>query len=133
MTRPAEKSESDQLAEATALLKEIRACGAQLHRQGDRLRFSGPKTVAEAIDVERLKRLKPAILHLLQNENAPRAKSLTNGKVRHPLGVVQARMWGHGEIESETLLYNLPAAWWLNGPLDGDRFQQAFAAVVAPA
>src|SRR3546814_11847140 len=39
-------------------------------------------------------------------------------------------MWLHSQMEPDTVLYNLPAAWRLSGPLDPVAFSSAFDAVV---
>ncbi|HKE48128.1 MAG TPA: amino acid adenylation domain-containing protein [Rhodanobacteraceae bacterium] len=111
------------------LIRTLSSLGVTLGVDGPTLRVSAPKGVIDAALAARITAAKPAILARLSAQSpairrVPRDRAL-------PLGFVQQRMWVHNQLEPDTVLYNLPAAWRLNGPLDYDALDRAFNAVIA--
>lgn len=114
-------------------IAELNRLGVVLTADGDRLRVCAPKNVVDAALAERIGNLKPMLLQHLRMQIDAESMPITP-VVRDrplPLGPVQQRMWLHSQMEPETVLYNLPAAWRLSGALDPVAFSRAFDAVVA--
>ncbi len=115
------------------LVEDLRAHGVALRVHKGVLHVSAPKGVIDAGLAARIRDGKPEILRYLDERNAAQSTDIARieRSARLPLGFVQQRMWLHGLLEPDTVLYNLPAAWRLHGPMDVEAFSQAFAAVVA--
>lgn len=111
---------------------ELERLGVVLTADGDRLRVSAPKDVVDSTLAQRIGVLKPMLLqHLRALADADSLPITVVARDRpQPLGSVQQRMWLHNQMEPDTVLYNLPAAWRLSGPLDSAVFSSAFDAVV---
>jgi len=101
------------------LLRELEALGVELRKDGGRLVCNAPKGALTPELAERIREHKPDLLSHLSTRTragdsilrAPRSRPL-------PLGFVQQRMWLHNLMQPDTVLYSLPAAWRLLGPLD---------------
>ena len=48
-----------------------------------------------------------------------------------PLSFAQQRLWFLDQWDGGSALYNIPAGWWLQGPLDVERLQGALTQLVA--
>jgi amino acid adenylation domain-containing protein len=112
------------------LIAQLRRRGAVLYADDGVLRVSTPKGAIDSALAAEIRLRKPELLALLDAERddgiapVPRDSAL-------PLGFVQQRMWVHAQLEPDTVLYNLPAAWRLRGALDVPALQRALQAVVA--
>lgn len=113
-------------------IAELNRLGVILAADGDRLRISAPKGVVDSTLAERIGSLKPMLLQhlraLIDTESMPISAISRDRPLS--LGSVQQRMWLHNQMEPDTVLYNLPAAWRVSGPLDPVAFSSAFDAVV---
>jgi amino acid adenylation domain-containing protein len=112
---------------AAELVARCEAKGARFSVEGERIDVIGAGSLDDGERSE-LTCLKPAILRLLLARDAQPEMSGHEGPVA--LSSSQARMWAHVQLDPDTRLYHLPAAWWINGPLDTERLRTAFATVV---
>jgi len=114
-------------------VQELRRLGVVMTADGERLHVSARKGVIDAGLAARIGTLKPMLLEHLSAQSRSEATAITPiARDRPlPLGSVQQRMWLHNKMEPDTVLYNLPAAWRLHGPLDLEAFSGAFDAIVA--
>lgn len=116
-----------------AFIDELARRGVDVTGHRGILRVSAPKGVIDDELAGRIRDRKPEILRCLAERDAAQASEIVpvDRSAPLPLGFVQQRMWLHGVLEPDTVLYNLPAAWRLHGPLDHAAFSRAFAAVFA--
>ncbi|HEU5377791.1 MAG TPA: amino acid adenylation domain-containing protein [Ktedonobacteraceae bacterium] len=76
-----------------------------------------------------------SLFELLKKQQAQRRKSITiprresNGNT-FALSFAQQRLWFLDQFESDHALYNVPEAFWLQGPLHIDILQQALDSIV---
>ena len=120
-------------SDAAALVAALRAKGARLVVDGGELRVSAPKgVVSEAVAVQ-IRANKASIIDVLAAEQHPSVASIPKldraGEME--LGFVQQRMWSHEQLIPETVLYQLPAAWRIHGPLDVGALERALEALIA--
>ena len=115
------------------LIEELNARGVALRADKGVLHVSAPKGVVDAALAGRIRDGKPEILRYLEARDTAQSTDIVRAdrSASLPLGFVQQRMWLHGLLEPDTVLYNLPAAWRLHGAMDVQAFSRAFAAVVA--
>ena len=87
---------------AGGLLEELRARGARITVQGDRLRVEAPKGVVSPEIQKRLRRRKLEILRLLANREEPQpVDEFTNGAIsetREQFAAVRIRSRTYGEV-----------------------------------
>ena len=121
-----------------AFVQHLRQRGIELTVDHDVLRVSAPKGVVDAALAEQIAGRKAGLLSYLKisylkanHEQAPSTIRRISRTEPLPLGFVQQRMWLHQQLEPDTPLYNLPAAWRLTGPLELEAFLRAFGDVVA--
>ena len=115
-----------------AFVRGLNQRGVDLSADNGLLRVSAPRGVIDAALAEEINRRKTDILGYL---NGLTDASLTIVPVDRggpvPLGFVQQRMWVDNQLQPDTALYNLPAAWRLEGPLQLETFSRAFNAAIA--
>lgn len=89
-----------------------------LHDGG--LKVSAPKGVIDAVAAEKIRALKDDILEVLENDGGPGIAKISRVERgdEFQLGYVQQRIWAHEQMQADTILYQLPAAWRLDGALD---------------
>ncbi|MEX6633172.1 non-ribosomal peptide synthetase [Hyphococcus lacteus] len=89
-----------------------------LHEGG--LKVSAPKGMIDAAAAEKIRALKADILEVLENDGGPGIAKISRVERsdQHQLGYVQQRIWAHEQMQPDTILYQLPAAWRLDGPLE---------------
>lgn len=121
-----------------AFVEALRGRGVELYADAGVLRVNAPRGMIDPELARQIASFKPAILeYLLESASRTIAPADQPGISPVPrdgpilLGSVQQRMWLHNQLEPDTVLYNLPAAWRLTGTLDVAAFQRAFAQVVA--
>lgn len=61
----------------------------------------------------------------------PPLSPLDGASARTPLSFAQQRMWFLDQLEGDLVPYNMPFAYWLDGPIDSERLRRAFEHVVA--
>ena len=116
-----------------SLAQQLQSRGVSFEVVDGGLRVTAPKGVIDATVAGRIRELKAGILAWLQAPVPASGPALVPvGRDRPlPLGFVQQRMWVHNQLEPDTVLYNLPAAWRLHGPLDRAALERAINAVIA--
>lgn len=117
---------------AAQLIEALRRKSVTLFADGGTLRLTAPRGAVTPDDAAAIRKYKGEILVLLGSEtelDAPIARQDRSAPL--PLGYVQHRIWVHSQIEPDTSLYNLPAAWDLHGALDRGALSRAFAALLA--
>ena len=119
-------------ASTAAFVAHLRERGVTLTADGIALKVAAPRGTITPEDAAAIGARKSEILALLAAEQGGEAPiALADRSKPMPLGFVQQRMWVHNQLESDTVLYNLPAAWALNGPLDCAALGRALSAFVA--
>lgn len=106
----------------------LKGHGAEFRVENERLVIKAPENVITAEIAAKIRSAKQDLLSLITLDDdviepAGRAAPL-------PLGLVQERMWAHAALEPDTLLYNLPGAWRLDGELDPEILGNAFDQLV---
>ena len=115
-----------------AFVARLRQRAVTLTMDGASLRVAAPKGTISQTDAAEIGARKSEILALLALETVGEAPiALADRSQPLPLGYVQQRMWVHNQLESDTVLYNLPAAWELSGPLDDAALGRALSAFLA--
>lgn len=110
----------------------LRERGVVLAADRDLLRVTAPRGVVdEALAGEIASRKAELLGYLADAGGQPAAIPHIDRSARLPLGLVQQRMWLHNQLEPDTVLYDLAAAWRLSGVLEPEAFRNAFDAVVA--
>jgi hypothetical protein len=113
-------------AEARRILADLRAVGARVWVQEGRIKIVAPAGYLDAALSAHIRAFRAEILSALDGGEIVRA----DRSEPLPLGVVAERMWAHAQLEPESAIYSLPAAWRFCGPLDVDAFIRAFTAFV---
>lgn len=116
------------VSRAGAVVEKLNAIGVRLSKSGDRLAVEAPPGVMTPSLAAEIKAHRDEILGILSQ--ADRLEKVARDHPM-PLGVVQERMWAHSQMEPDSLMYNLPAAWRLRGPLDERAFCDAFDDFIA--
>ena len=116
-----------------AFVQYLRQRGVDLTVDKDVLRVCAPKGVVDPALSRQIASRKAGILSYLEGAHQEAASAIgrTSRAEPLPLGLVQQRMWLHHQLEPDTVLYNLPAAWRLRGPLELEAFLRAFNDVIA--
>lgn len=115
-----------------ALARHLREQGVDLTVHNHALRVSAPAGVVDAALAEQIASCKVEIIRFLEGsgDEVPSVIGRASRSQGLPLGVVQQRMWLHSQLEPDTRLYNLPAAWRFTGSLELEPFLRAFSDVV---
>ncbi|MCI4661749.1 MAG: amino acid adenylation domain-containing protein [Neomegalonema sp.] len=122
------------MIEAAQLCASLARQGIDLRAEGAGLKVSAPKGAVTAEIAEQIRRLKPALLVHLRAAQAlhdPIPALARDKESRFALGQIQRLFWVHQQFEPETLLYNLPAAWILTGPLNQEALEHSVRDLIA--
>jgi amino acid adenylation domain-containing protein/non-ribosomal peptide synthase protein (TIGR01720 family) len=124
---------------ANALLDEIHNRGVTLWREGDRIRYRGPKGALTPDLVERLRARRQEIVSLLEagtiavaGSDLPAAADEADVALPAPLSFSQEALWFLHQIGGDASLaaYNVPTALRLRGRLDAAAFERGLALIV---
>ncbi len=118
-----------------AFLAELYSRKIRVWAEGDRLRFSAPRNaMTEALRAELIKR-KAEILDFLNQavsigpmDEEPIATRVADEV--EPLSFAQLRLWFLDRLEGPSPVYNVPAAFFINGYLDYALLERALRAIV---
>ena len=118
-----------------ALLAELSARGVQLWAEGDHLRLRAPKAALTPELREVLAERKAELLTLLRRQNAatqattaPLVPVPRDGDL--PLPFAQQRLWFLAQLNPESAVYHLPAAFRLTGPLHRAALSRSLTEIV---
>lgn len=111
-------------------VSDLHRRGVSLAAENGTLRATATKGVIGPTLAAQIRSRKEDIIRYL-NENESSSIAPVKRSAPLPLGFVQQRMWVHNQLEPDTVLYNLPAAWRFTDQLDLEAFSLAFNAVLA--
>ena len=116
-----------------ALVERLTANGVHFAIDGTNVTIRAPAGVLDAASAQRLRSSKAELIGILAEESRL-GLSLAPTRISRDtpvaLGLVQQRIWLHGQLEPEVPLYSLPAAWKIHGPLDVVRLETAIRGVI---
>lgn len=115
------------------LLDELRRFSVRLTARDDKLVVDAPPGVITPSLADAIRTNKAALLALFSRTPTGSTEeifALPHAPNEDRLSLTQERIWAIDQLTPESGQFNLPGSWWLNGPLDADRFEGAVARLV---
>ncbi len=113
------------------LLETLRRLKVSVRANGDKLVIDAPAGVIDETLAGNIRANKYQLLELIrsagQGEDSSKVE-LARAPDEDRLSLTQERVWAIHQLDPESSQFNLPGAWWLDGPLDTGALRQAIAA-----
>ncbi|MBH8563642.1 amino acid adenylation domain-containing protein [Nostoc sp. CENA67] len=116
-------------------LSDLRSLDVKVWSEGDRLRYKAPKETLSPDLLQELRQRKAEILSFLHdaaaitnNNFSPILPVSRSGNL--PLSSAQARLWFLNQMEPNSPVYNMPAAYRLTGKLNVTALKQSLCEIV---